>query len=40
MGPLNKFQLIRSSRLAGYKEQIYECLVLLYRSNLVDIPRY
>ena len=26
-----KFQLNRSSRLAGYREHIYECLVLLYR---------
>ena len=27
----NKFQPNRSSRLAGYREHIYECLVLLYR---------
>ena len=26
-----KFQPNRSSRLAGYREHIYECLVLLYR---------
>ena len=26
-----KFQTNRSSRLAGYREHIYECLVLLYR---------
>ena len=30
MGYLEKFQTIRSSRLAGYREHIYECLVLLY----------
>ena len=27
----NKFQPNRSSRLAGYTQHIYECLVLLYR---------
>ena len=26
-----KFQPNRSSRLAGYREHLYECLVLLYR---------
>ena len=26
-----KFQPIRFSRLVGYREHIYECLVLLYR---------
>ena len=26
-----KFQPNRSSRLAGYREHIYECLVLIYR---------
>ena len=26
-----KFQPNRSSRLAGYREHIYDCLVLLYR---------
>ena len=26
-----KFQPNRSSRFVGYREQIYECLVLLYR---------
>ena len=26
-----KFQPNRSSRLAGYREHIYECFVLLYR---------
>ena len=31
VGSLKKFQLIWSSRLAGYREHIYECLVLLYR---------
>ena len=29
-----KCQLIRSSRLAGQREHIYECLVLLYRKTL------
>ena len=28
---LKKFQPIRPSRLVGYKEHIYQCLVLLYR---------
>ena len=29
--PQTKFQPIRSSRFAGFKQDIYECLVLLYR---------
>ena len=29
-----QFQPIRSSRLAGYREHIYECLVLLYRNPI------
>ena len=27
----------RSSRLAGYAQHIYECLVLLYRNNVVAL---
>ena len=33
-----EFQPIQSSRLAGYREHIYECLVLLYRFNLFLVP--
>ena len=32
-----KNQLIRSSRLVGYREHIYECLVLLYRFKCLFI---
>ena len=31
LGFLKKYQPIRTSRLAGYREPIYECPVLLYR---------
>ena len=36
MSVLKKFQPIRSSRLAGCREQKYECLVLLY--ILAEVP--
>ena len=34
-----KFQPIRSSRLAGYREHIYKCLVLSYRILYFDFFR-
>ena len=33
-----KFQLIRSTRLAGFMEYIYACLVLLYRLRNKTTP--
>ena len=35
-----KFQPNRSSRLAGYTQHIYECLVLLYRYGLASYYVY